>query len=386
MRILTAGESHGRCLVGILEGMPAGLEIREEEIVADLQRRQQGYGRGERMRIENDRAQILSGVRHGITLGSPIALMIENRDWENWRSQMRIEAPPESESFSILATPRPGHADLTGAMKYHHRDMRNVIERASARETAMRVALAAVCRKFLHEFGIHVGSHVVKIGGVAAENEQAANPEEINRLADASPVRCLDKKAEREMMQAIDLAKNKGDTVGGTFKVIASGLPAGLGSYVHFDRRLDALLAQAMMSIPAVKSMGFGLAEEYADRLGSEVHDVLVPDGAGFAKRAGNHAGGIEGGMSTGEPIVMRIVMKPLATLGKPLPSMNMAAGQTAEAHAERSDVCAVPAAAIVGEAMCLLTLINPFLEKFGGDSMSEINGHLKEQPGSPWA
>lgn len=387
IRFLTAGESHGKCLVGILEGMPAGLAISEDEIAVDLRRRQQGYGRGDRMKIEQDRAQILSGVRYGKTLGSPIALLIENKDWPNWESCMRADAPPDSKRTAPLTSPRPGHADLSGAIKYQHDDIRNVIERSSARETTVRVAMGGICRKFFQDFGITVASHVVRIGRVAVSPEmQALSPEEINQRADGSPVRCLDPQAEREMKAVIDEAKERGDTVGGVFEIIVSGLPIGLGSYAHYDRRLDGILAGAMMSIHAMKAVGFGLAEETAERFGSEVHDRIFTDAAGNIVRQTNNAGGTEGGMSNGEPLRIRVAMKPLATLGQPLESVDMATKEAVVALRERSDVCAVPAAGIVGEAMALLALMNPFLEKYGGDSMEEIRGHLAASPSLPWA
>ena len=387
IRYLTSGESHGKCLVGILEGMPAGLEISEDEIAVDLRRRQQGYGRGDRMKIEQDRAQILTGVRYGETLGSPIALMIENKDWPNWESRMRTDFPPDVERTEPLTSPRPGHADLAGAIKYQHTDIRNVIERSSARETTMRVALAGICRKFFGEFRVTVGSHVVRIGSaVSHADANDLSPTEINRLADASPVRCLDAESGKEMMAAIDDAKSRGDTVGGVFEVVVAGLPVGLGSYVHYDRRLDGILAGAMLSIHAMKAVGFGLAEETGERFGSDVHDRIFTDESGNVTRRTNNAGGTEGGMSNGQPIRIRVTMKPLSTLGQPLESVDMATREAVVALRERSDVCAVPAAAIVGEAMALLALMNPFLEKFGGDSMQEIRAHVAASPGLPWA
>lgn len=377
IRYLTAGESHGRCLIGILEGMPAGLPISEEEIADDLRRRQQGYGRGVRMTIEQDHAQLFSGVRYGKTLGSPIALMIENRDWPNWKDVMRVEATAAEQQSAPLTSPRPGHADYAGAIKYRQSDIRNVIERSSARETAMRVALAAVCRKFFREVGITLASHVVQIGTAKAGSDmRGMSPEEINRLADQSPVRCLDQSAEATMIAAIDEAKARGDSVGGIFEVIAAGLPMGLGSFMHGDRRLNSMLAQAMMTIPAMKSVGFGMAEGVAGHFGSEVHDRMSADAEGQVKRTSNNSGGIEGGMSTGEPLIIRVAMKPLSTLAQPLDTVDLATGKGAVALRERSDVCAVPAAAVVGEAVCLLALMNPFLEKIGGDSMSEIKAH----------
>jgi chorismate synthase len=385
IRFLTAGESHGPCLVGILEGMPAGLAISEEEIAVDLHRRQLGYGRGRRMQIESDHARILSGVRYGVTLGSPIALQIENKDWPNWTSQLRADAPPPDERAAPLTTPRPGHADFAGAVKYHHADIRNVIERSSARETAMRVALAAICRKFFCEVGVSVASHVVSIGRVVSTMDVSdLSPDEINHRADQNPVRCLDGEASRQMMGAIDEARARGDTVGGAFEIVAWGLPVGVGSHVHYDRRLDAVLAAAIMSIPALKAVAIGRDGDDASRLGSEVHDCLYPAQGGVMRKT-NRAGGIEGGMSNGEPLMIRAAMKPLSTLRQPLETVDLSCGQPALALRERSDVCAVPAAAVVGEAMCLLALMNPFLEKFGGDSLLEIMNHLKATPGSAW-
>ncbi|MFZ5432640.1 MAG: chorismate synthase, partial [Calditrichota bacterium] len=362
IRYLTAGESHGQCLAGILEGMPAGLHLSEADIAADLRRRQLGYGRGERMQIEADHAQILSGVRYGQTIGSPIALQIENKDWPNWQARMQIDSPADHERTEPLTTPRPGHADYAGTMKYRQRDIRNVIERSSARETAMRVALGAICRKFFAEFGITVASYVVQIGSAKASVKyNEVDSLEINPLADASPARCLDKKAEAAMKEAIDEAKTRNDTIGGVFEVIVLGVPMGLGSYVQADRRLDGILGQAMLSIPAVKSVEIGMGTEAAARFGSEVHDELFPDNKGGIERRTNHAGGIEGGISTGQPIVLRAAMKPLATLSRPLNTVNLATGTVETALRERSDVCAVPAAAVVGEAAMMLALMNPF-------------------------
>lgn len=384
IRYLTAGESHGQALVGILEGMPAGLEISEAEIAVDLRRRQLGYGRGERMKIEKDHARILTGVRYGKTLGSPIALLIENKDWPNWKDIMSVETQA-GQPEPPLTTPRPGHADYAGALKYRHKDIRNVIERSSARETAMRVALAAVCRKFFACFDIAVASHVIRLGGIesnaAVESMTAA---QINEAADASPLRCLDKQAEKLMIGKIDRAKSDGDTLGGVFEVVMSGVPVGLGSCMHSDRRLDAVLAKAMMSIPAVKAVGFGDGEFLADRPGSQVHDELFLSEKSGVTRRTNHAGGVEGGMSNGEMIRIRAAMKPLPTLGQPLKTVDLATGKSAQALRERSDVCAVPAAAVIGEAVALLALMNPFLEKIGGDSIEEIREHfntLTEHP-----
>lgn len=373
--------------MGILEGLPAGLALSAKTIDRDLRRRQMGYGRGERMQIEHDEARILSGVRYGLTLGSPLALLIENRDWPNWEERMRVAAPGEVAPSEPLTTPRPGHADYAGALKYGHRDIRNVIKRSSARKTAMRVALGAVCRKFFAEFGIRAGSHVVQIGAVKAAVDGAGlSPEELNARADARPLRCLDERAETEMIRAIDAAREAGDTLGGVFEVVVTGLPMGLGSYAQEDRRLEAQLTAALMSIPAIKAVEIGLGLESAARMGSTVHDQLYPDGAGGVARKTNHSGGIEGGMSTGAPLVLRAAMKPLSTLGRPLATVDLATGKAATALRERSDVCAVPAAAVVAEAMCLLALMNPFLEKFGGDSLVEIRKHREASPISPWA
>jgi chorismate synthase len=385
IRFLTAGESHGRCLIGILDGMPAGLEISEEEIAADLQRRQLGYGRGERMKIERDHARILSGVRYGKTLGSPIALEIENKDWPNWEARMRTEAVPEAERAAPLTSPRPGHADYAGALKYGHRDIRHVIERASARETAMRVALGAVCRTFFRVLRIEVASHVTALGGVQAAATPVTTAKEMNRLADNSPVRCLDSKAEPLMMRAIDDARSADDTVGGMFEVLVTGLPVGIGSCMQADRRLDGLLAQALMSIPAIKSVGFGVAEESANCRGSALHDRIYVGVKGGISRRTNTAGGIEGGMTNGESLLMHAAMKPLSTLGQPLETVDLATGKGTTAFRERSDVCAVPAAAVVGEAVCMLALMNPLLEKFGGDSLSEIQDRMNHRNSWPW-
>ncbi|MCB1059404.1 MAG: chorismate synthase [Calditrichaeota bacterium] len=385
IRFLTAGETHGPGLTGILDGMPAGLAITEAEIKIDLLRRQKGYGRGSRMKIEHDHAKILGGVRYGKTLGAPIALFIENRDWENWKEKMSIEDPGEGNRIDKLTNPRPGHADFAGSIKYHHDDIRNVIERSSARETAMRVALAAICRKFLSEFGIRVFSHVVKIGGVdAAPMRTDVSLEEYFAQVEASSVRCGDQVADKKMVDLIDDAVIKKDTLGGVFEVIVDGLPVGLGSFAQGDRRLDGILAQAMISIHAMKAVEFGMGFEVANVFGSQVHDQLYPQDK-YVTRKTNNAGGTEGGMSNGERIVMRVAMKPLSSLMQPLDSVNLATGEPVEALRERSDVCAVPAAGVVGEAMAILALMNPFMEKFGGDSMSEIRAHFDATPESPW-
>jgi chorismate synthase len=369
IRFLTAGESHGQALSIIVEGVPAGLALSEDYIQADLRRRQGGYGRGGRQQIEEDRAEIVSGVRHGVTLGSPLALLIRNRDWENWRQVMSVEPPAEPvEEVTHL---RPGHADLPGAIKYGFDDVRPIMERASARETAARVATGVVCRRLLEEFGVRVRSHTTRIGGVEAHVEGEPDWEAV----EASPVRCGDRSVEGAMIAAIDEAREAGDSLGGVTEVRASGVPIGLGSHVHWDRRLDGRLAQALMSINAVKGVeiggGFGLA-----RLrGSQAHDGILPadQWAGRPwRRASNRAGGTEGGMTNGEEIVVRAALKPIATLRNPLPSADLRSGEPVEAHYERADVCVVPAAGVIGEAMVAFVLADALLEKFGGDSLRE--------------
>ena len=387
IRYLTAGESHGQCLVGILEGIPARLPLTADEIDKDLRRRQMGYGRGGRMKIEQDHAQILTGVRYGETLGSPIAMLIENRDWKNWTDRMAVEPMEKNARAESLTSPRPGHADFAGAIKYHHKDIRNVIERSSARETAIRVAIGAICRIFLRQFGIEIGSHVVQIGsesiGDIALPEKA---EEINRMADTNPLRCLDEATSNEMKKVIDKAKEKGDTIGGTFEVVVTGMPVGIGSYAHADRRLDGILAGALLSIPAIKAAAIGLSKKVTGLPGSEVHDRIFPASTATGiERKTNNAGGIEGGMTNGEPVRVRAVMKPLASLAQPLDSVNMATGEPVMALRERSDVCAVPAAAVVAEAVVMLALMNPFMEKYGGDSLEEIRAHIQATPSLPW-
>ena len=376
----TAGESHGRGLVALLEGVPAGLSLQmERDVDPELRRRQGGYGRGRRMQIEQDCAELLSGVRLGETLGSPIAMVIWNRDWENWRTAMSpLPASPEENPKALRPhyLPRPGHADLVGALKYDRRDVRDVLERASARETAARVACGAVAKRFLSEFGIGVGSHVVSIGPVTAE-VPAALPEDLNAAVDGDPVRCLDPQASAGMIGAIGAARERGDTLGGVFEVIATGVPVGLGSHVSWDAKLDGRLAAAVMSVQAVKGVEIGLGFEGARRPGSEVHDPIVraPEKprAGGLGRSSNRAGGLEGGVTTGEPLVVRGAMKPISTLRQPLPSVDLRDGSPGDAAVERSDVCAVPAAAVVAEAMVALVLADAFLEKFGGDAMGEV-------------
>jgi chorismate synthase len=368
VRFTTAGESHGRGLVGILEGIPAGLAVPTDRINAELTRRMGGYGRGARMKIEADQVEWLAGVRAGETLGSPIAMLVWNRDWEHWRDVMAPEADaPGAERRRQVTRPRPGHADLAGTLKYDRRDARDILERASARETVARVACGAVCRLLLEQFAIEIGSHVVELGGVTAQCPTPL-PTPLNPVADASPVRCLDPAAEQEMIARIDAAKAAGDTLGGVVEVLALGLPVGLGSHVSWDRKLDGRLAQALMSIPAVKGVALGLGFEAARRRGSEVHDEILP---GLA-RATNRAGGTEGGMTTGEPLVARVAMKPISTLMAPLRTVDLKTGGPAAAQAERSDVTAVPAMGVIAEAMMALVLAHALLEKFGGDALSE--------------
>jgi chorismate synthase len=381
LRFLTAGESHGRGLVGILEGMPAGLALEAAYIDAHLARRQKGHGRGGRMKIEKDQAEILSGVRHGRTLGSPIALLVRNRDWKNWDEVMRVESGGD-ESLRAVRVPRPGHADMQGAVKYGFGDVRNVLERASARETAMRVALASVARKFLEEFAIHVGSRVVSIGDVRDESEINIPISELNARTDASPVRCLDAGAAQRMVKAIDDAREAGDTLGGVVEVVAGGLPVGLGSYAQWDRRLEGALAQALMSLNAIKGVEVGLGFEAARRRGSEVHDeIFWSEDKTYAERKTNRSGGIDGGVTTGQPLVVRAAMKPIATLVRPVRSIDLETKEEVEAHVERSDVCAVPAAGVVAESLVALVLADAFLEKSGGDSMEEIKAHHAARP-----
>ena len=372
-RYLTAGESHGPQLTAIVEGLPAGIHLSAEVINRDLARRQQGYGRGGRMKIEKDTAQLLSGVRWGETIGSPLTLVVINRDWENWLEQM--SPLPEHRDDKIAVTrPRPGHADLTGVLKYHHSDVRNVLERSSARETAVRVAVGGVARAFLAEFGIWIGGYVTEVGGIVATAPDEALETLWQRAAE-SEMFCCDPAAEVEMKRAIDIAKAEGDTLGGVVEVQVIGVTPGLGSYVHWDRKLDARLAMALMSIQAIKGVEVGIGFDAARRPGSSVHDEIFYDG-GY-QRCSNNAGGIEGGMSNGEPIVLRCAMKPIPTLYKPLRSVDIKTHEPFEATVERSDTCAVPAALVVAEAVVAIEIANAFLEKFGGDSVLEIRRNL---------
>lgn len=387
LRFLTAGESHGPALTAIIEGFPAGVEISKEKIRVQLQRRQSGYGRGERMRIEKDRVQILSGMRKGLTIGSPITLQIKNLDWENWREVMSgdpEEYSPAKGKAKALTRPRPGHADLAGGMKYGHReDLRNVLERASARETAIRVAVGTVGRILIESLGCQLLSHVVQIGRVVVKapeyfptNSKLAG---FSEKALASPVGCADTAAAQYMMKEIDLAAECGDTLGGVFEVICTGLPAGLGSYVHWDRRLDSRLAAAVLGIPAVKGVDFGLGFRGAGVFGSGYHDEIRCGPQGGLDRPTNHAGGLEGGVTNGEPLVLRAVVKPIPTLGTPLTSVDLRTGKESTAAVERSDTCIVPAAAVVAEAVVAWEIAAAVLEKFGGDTMTEIQERFQE-------
>ncbi len=358
VRFLTAGESHGRGLLVVVEGMPAGMPLAEDDINAQLARRQQGYGRGGRMQIEKDRVEIYSGVMGGTTIGAPVGLVIGNKDW-------RREEPP-------LTRPRPGHADLAGALKYRFNDVRRVLERSSARETTARVAAGAVCRALLGQFGIVLASHVVELGGIAA-TRRPERPEDIGPAAERSPLRCVDPDAEGRMIAAIDEARERGDTLGGVFEVVVTGVPVGLGTYVHWDRRLDGRLAQAMMSINAMKGVEIGQGFTEARLPGSAAHDEIFYDRERGFHRRSNQAGGTEGGMTTGEPLVVRVAMKPLSTLRSPLASVDIVTKERVEAAVVRSDVTAVPAAGVIGEAMAAIVLADAMAEKFGGDSLTEM-------------
>ena len=372
-RFLTGGESHGPSLSAIIEGLPANIPLDFDEINHHLTRRQGGFGRGARQQIEVDKIEILSGVRFGRTMGGPITLLVRNRDWDNWRDKMSIE--PVAEQTPPITQPRPGHADFPGMLKYHTDDLRPILDRSSARNTAVLVAAAAICRSLLGHVGIEVMSHVVMIGNVWASCDRSADYRELARRAEESPVRCADPEAEARMIAAIEVCMQEGsrDTLGGVFEVVALGCLPGLGSFIHWDRKLDSRLAGALMSIQAIKGVEIGLGFGVAQIPGSRVHDELFFGAEEGFTRGTNNAGGIEGGMTNGEPVVVRAAMKPLSTLPTPLASVDMKTKLPVKAHFERSDVCAVPAAATIGEAMVALTLTDAVLDKFGGDSLEEL-------------
>ena len=408
LRFTTAGESHGKALVAIVEGLPAGLPVTAEWVDHELARRMQGYGRGARMKIERDRIEWLSGLRAGETLGSPVAMLIPNRDWANWEDVMAYENsdPPGEIRRRRVTRPRPGHADLAGVLKYDRIDGRDILERASARETTARVAAGALAKRLLVEFGVEIGSHIISLGGIRAVSEgrsPAALPVPLNEASDRSEVRVLDTAVEAEIIRRIDAAKKAGDTLGGEAEVIARGVVVGLGSHVSWDRKLDGRLAGMLMSIPAVKGVEIGMGFEASRRPGSEVHDPIEaaprgsagPHGSGAADRRGgfhrptNNAGGLEGGITTGEPVVVKVAMKPIATLMSPLPTVDLTSGQAAKAVSERSDVTAVPAMGVVAEAVVALVLAEAMIEKFGGDSLAEMRRNYEgyvSALGSRWA
>jgi chorismate synthase len=397
LRFSTAGESHGKALVAVVEGMPAGLEVSAEWVDRELARRMQGYGRGARMKIEKDRIEWISGVRAGQTLGSPIAMLIQNRDWDNWEDVMAYESADQPGELRRrrVTRPRPGHADLAGVLKYDRLDARDILERASARETTARVAAGAIAKRLLEEFGVEVGSHVISLGGIRTVPQDTRNsslPVPLNEASDRSEVRVLDATAEKEIIRRIDAAKQAGDTLGGEVEVMARGVVVGLGSHVSWDRKLDGRLAGMLMSIPAVKGVEIGMGFEAARRPGSEVHDPIEagphgPEGGeggkggggrkgdprGGFRRPTNNAGGLEGGITNGEPVVVKVAMKPIATLMSPLSTVDLATGLPAKAVSERSDVTAVPAMGVIAEALVALVLAGAMLEKFGADSLDEM-------------
>ena len=364
LRYFTAGESHGQCLVGVVEGLPAGLTLDLEAINRDLARRQKGYGRGGRMKIETDQAEVLSGIRLGETIGSPVTLMVKNKDF-------KINELP------AVTKPRPGHADLAGVIKYDRQDARDILERASARETTMRVAVGALCKLLLAEAAIDLIGHIVALGPVQA-NTDGLTFQQVRERSEASETRCADPEAEKKMIEAIDAAKANGDTLGGIFEVVAVGVPIGLGSHVQWDRKLDANIARALMSIQAIKGVETGIGFEAARRFGSQVHDEILPANQGLLTRASNNAGGFEGGMTNGQPVVVRAAMKPLSTLMKPMRSVDLKTQEEVKATVERSDVCAAPAAAVIGEAVVAFELAKALLDKFGGDSVRELKRNLE--------
>jgi chorismate synthase len=379
LRFTTAGESHGAALTAILEGVPAGLPLLAEHIDRQLARRQQGYGRGRRMQIEQDAVELMAGVRAGQTIGAPIAMLVRNRDWKNWQEIMDPAPPPRGEDPTrkrAVTRVRPGHADLTGVLKYDRTDARDILERASARETTARVAVGAVCRRLLEEFGVRIGSHLVQLGDIIAIRPDTL-PDDINEHADRSPLRTLDADAERRMIERIDAIKREGNTLGGICEVVVTGAVVGLGSHTSWDRKLDGRIGRALLSIPAVKGVEIGMGFAAAGATGADVHDEMEPAPqsifTGGVRRLTNRAGGLEGGMTTGEPLVVRVAMKPISTLMKPLATVDVATGERASATAERSDVTAVPAMGVIAEAMLAIVLADAMLEKFGGDSLREM-------------
>jgi len=377
MRYLTAGETHGPQLTAIIEGMPSNVKIDFDAVNHQLARRQKGHGRGRRMLIEQDTANIVGGVRHGQTTGAPIALVVINKDFKSWTAIMSVEPIEDGEAKRRVHRPRPGHADLTGGIKYNQKDLRNILERSSARETTMRVAVGAIAKQLLAEFGIKLACQVIRIGDVVAKRE-AMPIDQLIEITEESPVRVTDKEAEAAMISAIDAAKTAGDTLGGIVEVIVEGVPAGLGSHVQWDRKLDGRIAQAVVSIQAFKGVEFGLGFEMAQRPGSKVHDpILYTEERGY-HRASNNAGGFEGGMTNGEPIIVRGVMKPISTLYKPLPSVDIDTKEPFTAQVERSDTCAVPAAAVIMENVIAWEVAQAFMEKFGGDSLEEIRSNYE--------
>ncbi|MGE5703473.1 MAG: chorismate synthase [Clostridia bacterium] len=378
MRYFTAGESHGPQLTAIIEGIPSNLPFSIEKINFQLERRQKGHGRGRRMQIEKDQVKVVSGVRHGYTTGAPITLVVENRDWTHWQTIMSVEPVEEGEAKRRVSRPRPGHADLNGAIKYHQRDMRNILERSSARETTMRVAVGAVARQLLEAFGIQVAGQVLRIGEVEAERVELPIEEQIERTEN-SPVRCLDKDAEQKMMQLIDKAKEDGDSLGGLVEVRVEGVPIGLGSHVQWDRKLDGRLSQAVMSIQAFKGVEIGIGFEAAGKPGSQVHDEIVWSEENGYSRTTNRAGGLEGGMTNGMPVIVRGVMKPIPTLYKPLMSVDIDSKEAFSASIERSDSCAVPAASVVAEAAVAIEIARAMCEKFPSDAMDDMLENVRQ-------
>ncbi len=389
IKILTAGESHGKKITGIIEGLPSGLSLNKEKINYQLQRRQKGFGRGGRMQIEKDEVEILSGVRFGKTLGSPITIQISNRDWDNWKKSMAVWGQYKTKPVTV---PRPGHADLAGSVKYGTSDIRNILERASARETAMRVAMGAIIREFLNVFGITIVSHITSIHDIVVPltfqklSEQPSRDiikqlSQLAKKAESSSLNCSDPKAEKQMTHKIKMIQEKGDSLGGSFEIAGLGVPIGLGNHISAPSKLDSIIAADMMSIPGIKSVEIGLGAESSTRLGSEMHDPITPGKNGLFERTSNRAGGIEGGISNGEPIIVRAVMKPIPTLIRPLPSVDMVTGKAVKAHKERTDTCSVPSASVVGEAMLAISLGKAFCEKYGGDSIPEIKRHFHGHP-----